>query len=74
MYRTSYDSPLGKMYMSGDGKYLTGLWFEGSYLLGNTGRTLKMGNCLYLTRRKNGLIYISAGKIRDLRRNTSWRT
>ncbi|HIU26966.1 MAG TPA: methylated-DNA--[protein]-cysteine S-methyltransferase, partial [Candidatus Fimisoma avicola] len=30
MYRTSYDSPLGKMYMSGDGKYLTGLWFEGS--------------------------------------------
>ena len=30
MYRTSYDSPLGKMYMSGDGKDLTGLWFEGS--------------------------------------------
>ena len=30
MYRISYDSPLGKMYMSGDGKYLTGLWFEGS--------------------------------------------
>ncbi len=30
MYRQSYDSPLGAMYMSSDGRYLTGLWFEGS--------------------------------------------
>lgn len=30
MYRKTYDSPLGKIYMRSDGKYLTGLWFENS--------------------------------------------
>ena len=30
MYKKSYESPLGTMYMASDGKYLTGLWFEGS--------------------------------------------
>ena len=28
MYRKTYDSPLGRIYMRSDGKYLTGLWFE----------------------------------------------
>ncbi len=30
MYKKGYDSPLGKIYMRSDGKYLTGLWFESS--------------------------------------------
>lgn len=30
LYKKSYNSPLGKMYMRSDGEYLTGLWFEGS--------------------------------------------
>lgn len=30
MYRKAYHSPLGVIYMSSDGEYLTGLWFEGS--------------------------------------------
>ena len=30
MYRTSYDGPFSKIYMSSDGQVLTGLWFEGS--------------------------------------------
>lgn len=74
MYRTSYDSPLGKMYMSGDGKYLTGLWFEGSRDSSKHGQDFEDGELPVFDETKNGLIYISAGKIRDLRRNTSWRT
>ena len=30
MYKTSYDSPLGLIYMASDGEALTGLWFAGS--------------------------------------------
>ncbi len=30
MYRKEYISPLGKIFMSSDGEYLNGLWFEGS--------------------------------------------
>lgn len=30
MYRTSYDGPFSKIYLSSDGQFLTGLWFEGS--------------------------------------------
>lgn len=30
MYRQEYDSILGKIYMSSDGDYLTGLWFKGT--------------------------------------------
>lgn len=30
MYKQTYYSPLGKIYMRSDGKYLTGLWFDGS--------------------------------------------
>ena len=30
MYKKEYYSPLGKIYMRSDGKYLTGLWFESS--------------------------------------------
>ena len=30
MYSKLYDSPLGKMCMNSDGKYLTGLWFVDS--------------------------------------------
>lgn len=30
MYIKSYNSPISKIYMRSDGKYLTGLWFEGS--------------------------------------------
>lgn len=30
MYKKIYNSPLGNVYMISDGKYLTGLWFEGS--------------------------------------------
>ena len=29
-YKKTYSSPLGTVYMRSDGKYLTGLWFEGS--------------------------------------------
>ena len=31
MYINSYNSPLGIMYMSSDGIYLTGLWFKGTF-------------------------------------------
>lgn len=30
MYRTTYDSSFSRIYLSSDGQYLTGLWFEGS--------------------------------------------
>ena len=30
MYIKKYNSPAGVIYMRSDGKYLTGLWFEGS--------------------------------------------
>ena len=30
MYGKTYNSPLGKIYMRSDGKYLIGLWFENS--------------------------------------------
>ena len=30
MYRTTYDSLFSRIYLSSDGQYLTGLWFEGS--------------------------------------------
>lgn len=30
MYRTTYDSSFNRIYLSSDGQYLTGLWFEGS--------------------------------------------
>ena len=30
MYKKTYISPLGKIYMRSDGTYLTGLWFENS--------------------------------------------
>lgn len=30
MYKKEYNSPLGRIYMRSDGKYLTGLWFESS--------------------------------------------
>lgn len=30
MYRKTYNSPLGTIYIRSDGKYLTGLWFENS--------------------------------------------
>ena len=30
MYKKTYTSPLGKIYMRSDGTYLTGLWFENS--------------------------------------------
>lgn len=30
MYRKTYNSPLGLIYMRSDGQYLTGLWFDKS--------------------------------------------
>lgn len=30
MYKKTYNSPIGTIYMKSDGEYLTGLWFDGS--------------------------------------------
>ena len=30
MYKRTYNSPFGTIYMKSDGEYLTGLWFDGS--------------------------------------------
>ena len=62
MYRTSYDSPLGKMYMSGDGKYLTGLWFVGSRDSSKHGQDFEDGELPVFDETKKWLDIYFSGK------------
>lgn len=73
-YINYYSSPLGKITLASNGNELIGLWFEGQKYFGSTlNGEYKQKACLFLSRRLNGLMFISADKTRTLHRRYIYR-
>ena len=64
IYKYKYQTPNGfsDMIMNSDGKYLTGLWFEGSKDMSKHEINCEEKNCQYLSKRLNGWTYILVAK------------
>lgn len=73
-YINYYSSPLGKITLASNGNELIGLWFEGQNILVlHLTENINKKACLFLSRRLNGLMFISADKTRTLHRRYIYR-
>ena len=63
-YTHHYVSPLGGITLASDGEYLTGLWFDGQKYFADTLPAQHERTLMSFAEQINGLIYISAERIR----------
>ena len=72
-YRASYLSPLGAITLAGDGKALTGLWFDGQKYFGSTLPVeTKQGDCPVFAQAKRWLDSYFAGEKPDFTPPLHW--